>query len=509
MYSPVFLIISIIFSIIFTYLSLTRKKTAFQIVNQMDFGWTLGNSFESYDSSIKIKTPIEQITLWGNEPPKKESFKKLKKYGFKTIRFPVTWMNFMDELGNVDPKWMTSVKEVVDMIISSDLYCILNVHHDSNSGFWLSEGEKAKKKFIILWKQISNEFILYDDHLIFECMNDVVYDGNYNYSLLLLFNQAFIDTIRNSGGNNKDRLLIIAGANKELDLTCSKDYLLPNDPSNKFAISIHYFLPSQFAVEKDDDPWFYFNSDGKKEIIEPMTQWGTENDYKEMFTNFETMKKSFVDKGIPIIITEVGVYTEQKKETESIEEYLFFFFSLSNSYNGISSCLIDKSNKEFGDMNFYDRKNYKWFDEKIGINFKNIYRKNTIKPTDYYFISKKETVKYNTPVQSIIIRTGSKKVINAIYNVKILSTYSYEVGFGVASVDKNGKWFGIKILGQNGNKEYDGTYTYNIDLSNEDINNYVEIQKWWGNDYIIFNNFSIEYNQTYKFFDYEAYKSEL
>ena len=56
----------------------------------------------------------------------------------------------MDESGNVDPKWMTSVKEVVDMIINSDMYCILNVHHDSNSGFWLSEGEKAKKKFIIL-----------------------------------------------------------------------------------------------------------------------------------------------------------------------------------------------------------------------------------------------------------------------------------------------------------------------------------------------------------------------
>ena len=98
----------------------------------------------------------------------------------------------MDESGNVDPKWMTSVKEVVDMIINSDLYCILNVHHDSNSGFWLSEGEKAKEKFIILWNQISNEFILYDDHLIFECMNYVVYDGNYNYSLLLFLTKHLL-----------------------------------------------------------------------------------------------------------------------------------------------------------------------------------------------------------------------------------------------------------------------------------------------------------------------------
>ena len=51
---------------------------------------------------------------------------------------------------------------------------------------------------------------------------DLYYD--YNYSSLLTLNQCFIDTIRNSGGNNIDRLLIVSGANANIDLTCSLSY---------------------------------------------------------------------------------------------------------------------------------------------------------------------------------------------------------------------------------------------------------------------------------------------
>ena len=44
-----------------------------------------------------------------------------------------------------------------------------------------------------------------------------------------------------------------------------------------------------------------------------MTEWGNENDYKEMFNSFETLKEFYTNKGIPIIIVEVMVLTKQKK----------------------------------------------------------------------------------------------------------------------------------------------------------------------------------------------------
>jgi len=42
---------------------------------------------------------------------------------------------------------------------------------------------------------------------------------NFDYNILFDLNLVFVDIIRNSGGNNKERLLIVAGANDELDMT--------------------------------------------------------------------------------------------------------------------------------------------------------------------------------------------------------------------------------------------------------------------------------------------------
>ena len=68
-----------------------------------------------------------------------------------------------------------------------------------------------------------------------------------------------------------------------------------------------------------------------------------------------------------IIIVEVNILTEQKKDPDSIRKFLFSHFSMSSSYDGIMSCLWDTSNKKIGDMNHYDRENDKWYDEKIRI----------------------------------------------------------------------------------------------------------------------------------------------
>ena len=510
-YLNIILIIIFFSSLLLSYLSLITKKTAIQIVNEMDFGWNLANSFECFDinTNRKIDNPDEQITLWGNPIPTKEIFIKLKRYGFKTIRFPVTWMNFMDESGTVDKNWMAYVKQIVDWIINYNMYCILNVHHDGYTNNWLSKGETAKEKFIILWQQIANEFKSYDEHLIFEGINDIEYNGEYNYTLLLLFNQAFIDIIRKSGGYNKVRLLILSGANKDIDLTCSEDYKIPYDPYNRIAISIHYSVPVFFTLERDDDPWYYFDGEGTKIIITPMTKWGDDNHYKEMFSYFEIMKKTFVDKGIPVVITEVGILTEQKKEIESIREYLFFEFSMSISYNGIMSCLLDKSNKIFADINYFDRINYKWFDEKIGENFKKIYRGNFNNPTNYYLTTNKETVKNVNFGQSLYIRIGSKEIIRIMFNVNVLTNYLWSVGFGVISTTKKGLPISIMISGTEGKKEYDGSYTFTVDITNKEMSNSVEVQEWWGYDDIIINYLTVEFDRNYTIFNYDAYKSDL
>ena len=122
-----YLIILTIVSLIINYLHLNVKKSAMEIVNEMGIGYNLGNLFNCFNSSLgQIKNPDYQITLCGNAIPTKKMISSIKKYGFKTIRFPVTWMHFMDDSGKVNSLWMSRVKEVVGWIIEYNMYCILN-----------------------------------------------------------------------------------------------------------------------------------------------------------------------------------------------------------------------------------------------------------------------------------------------------------------------------------------------------------------------------------------------
>ena len=82
-------------SLIFDYLYEMAENNSFEIVRKMGMGYNIANTFDSFSSLKDIETPEEQIGLNGNIPPNKEMIKKIKKYGFKTIRFPVTWMLLM------------------------------------------------------------------------------------------------------------------------------------------------------------------------------------------------------------------------------------------------------------------------------------------------------------------------------------------------------------------------------------------------------------------------------
>ena len=124
-------------------------------------------------------------------------------------------------------------------------YFVINVYNDGYSGNWLYDGLKVKDKYINLWTQIANEFKDYDEHLIFESMDslDILNNGYFDYFSLNKLIQGFIDTIRESGGKNTERLLLISGAMNDLDLTYSSEYIMPKDPSNNLAIGIHYYSP--------------------------------------------------------------------------------------------------------------------------------------------------------------------------------------------------------------------------------------------------------------------------
>jgi len=509
-----FILIAItLLSLIFSYLSMISYKNALDTLKNMGIGYNLGNIFDSYSYDIEeINTPEDQITLNGNIFPTKNMIKKLKKYGFKTIRFPVTWMYFIDDYGNINSDWMLLVKKVIDLIIKEELYCILNIYKDGDYDNWLSFGINVKDKYINLWKQIANEFKYYNNYLIFESMDEVFfYDRetfDFDFGLLLNFNQAFVDIIRNSGGNNIERLLLVAGVHDDLDMTCSLEYKFPVDPSNKLALSLHYYIPVSFTLDYYFEPYNWTDDDGYSYFYEPTLCWGNQDDYFKIITDFELMKNNFVNKGIPIIISEIGVLTEERKKIESIREYLYMIFSISSDYDGIMSCLWDTSNKEYGDMNYYDRENDKWYDDKIKENFMQISRGKYIKPKDFYINTHFETVTISY-YDGFEIKIGSRKPLRAILNVRLLGTLFIDCEFILFSYDTFGRYIEIKFEKSEGKKQYDGAYFFTKDLSKIQCYEYIHVTKYYGYQFIILNNFTVEFEESFQSINYKSYKTAI
>jgi len=489
------IILPTIFIVLLTldYLSNLTKKTSFQIVNEMGIGYNLANSFDSYDYYQEITNADDAITLFGNPIPTKKLIANIKKYGFKTIRFPVTWAYFIDEYGNIDPEWILRVKEVVKWIIEKNIYCILNVYSDTK--FWLT-GIESKNKYINLWKQIAEEFKDFNGFLIFESMNEPLFLSffNYNYDALFDFSQSFIDTIRNSEQYNKERLLIISGMSSNFELTTSPQFKIPIDPANRLAISIKYYIPTEFAT---NEAYWFNNKD----------YWGTSDDYKILLDNFVTLKNIFISKGIPVVIGEVGVVTEKSKELKSIREYLCSVFSLSIEYKGIMACLWDTSNKDFGDMNYYNRLNDEWYDNKIKNILMKISKGNIVKSSDFYIYTNLETLINIEQNYYLTITFGTKKPLRIIINICCGGKLYYDYYFDLYSMDA-GRWrHSIDFDETNSKRNYDGTITYTINLRDIDCNEYFDIYNYYGEVYI--KNITIEYQENFNSFYYDDYKAKI
>ncbi len=77
--------------------------------------------------------------------------------------------------GNIDKEWLDRVNEVVDYVISQDMYCILNTHHERE--YWFKASSSSyntyEKSFAALWEQIARRFRNYGEKLIFEAYNEI------------------------------------------------------------------------------------------------------------------------------------------------------------------------------------------------------------------------------------------------------------------------------------------------------------------------------------------------
>ena len=316
-----------------------RDMSTMQITREMGIGINLGNTFESFGDWIwewGDHTVKSYETAWGSPEIQKEMIEGYKKEGFGVMRLPVHWFNMMTDEYIINSDYVTRVKQIVDWAIDAGLYVILNIHHDEKDFFKNLPNKTAEtiQNYKKIWIQIAEAFKDYDDYLMFEALNEEACWGDiYNtwsgsddgkkevFDYTYQLNQAFVDVIRSSGGNNPERHLLIAGYCTGVDTTCDSMFRLPNDPANRYAISMHYYSPPTFCILTEDADW------GKAQ-----STWGTQDEINELNKNFDLIKSFYIDKGIPVIIGEYGTATENK-EVDSVRNFLYSICKAAYSRN--------------------------------------------------------------------------------------------------------------------------------------------------------------------------------
>ncbi|MDE6619624.1 MAG: glycoside hydrolase family 5 protein [Lachnospiraceae bacterium] len=286
-----------------------ESLSAMDIVNDMRIGWNIGNTLDSTRTDIAgDELPYQFETAWGNPQATQELIDAVLDAGFNVIRIPVSWTNHIGPEPEylITESWMERVQEVVDYAYNKGAYVILNIHHEDWNYPYYDNLDRAAAEMEAVWGQIAEVFRDYDEHLIFEGQNEprkvgtpLEWNGGdaEGWEVVNKTNQVFIDTVRQSGGCNPYRMLMIPGYAANCTVGIQHIVLPEND--NRIIISVHAYEPYDFAL----------NPNGRRE-------WNHDTESIDSLMN--NLKILFLDKGTPVIIGEFGA-VGRENESERAE----------------------------------------------------------------------------------------------------------------------------------------------------------------------------------------------
>jgi len=338
------------------------ESEALAFTRQLKIGWNLGNTFDAtYDAPTKNEMAIE--SMWVGVKTTEEMIEAVKAAGFNTLRIPVSWHNHVDKDFVISEAWLSRVQEVVDWAVKRDMYVILNTHHDVYPEYYYPSEEHyptAERYITTVWAQLAARFAEYDEHLIFESMNeprlkgtDVEwwFDGTDPRALESIecinkLNQAFVNTVRAAGGKNDCRYLMVPGYCAAPGFACADYFRLPEDSAeNRLIVSVHAYTPYAFAL--DEGGTTVFNAAGASST-------------REIATFMNDLYKKFIQNGIPVVIGEFGA-RNKKENLQSRVDFAAYYVAAASA-RGIPCCWWDnhafKGNGEL--FGLLDRRTCEW-----------------------------------------------------------------------------------------------------------------------------------------------------
>lgn len=278
----------------------SQKKTTSEaaFAAKLKRGWNLGNTLDATGSR-----DLTSETSWGQPKTTKQLIDYVHACGFTSIRIPVSWSNHIDRKDQINPEWMSRVQEVVDAAVGDGMYVIIDSHHDNDCYYPSEKKLKASEKYIsTIWTQIAEHFRSYDEHLIFEGMNeprlagtgkewwfaDNDPEGIAAIACVMQLNQTFVNTVRAAGGKNTTRYLMVPSVCASAQNALNAAFSMPDDPAGRTMLSVHAYTPYDFAM----------NSSGG------YSKWNGSHDSDLDF--FRQLNEKFVQKGTAVVIGKFG-----------------------------------------------------------------------------------------------------------------------------------------------------------------------------------------------------------
>lgn len=367
-------------------------KESFRFVNSMGAGFNLGNTFDAINNTTAVEGDANMFLEYDWLSDKEagitthETIDAIKEAGFTTVRIPVSWHNHLDANFNINPEWLAKVTDIVNYALSQDMYVILNIHHDNEkaSGFtspdydpeWAAgnkdcyiypdkEHLDSSVKYVTkIWEQLGNNFKDCDEHLVFETMNEPRQVGNIHewwyadddccheaLECITKINQAAVDTIRSTGGNNSNRFIMVpATSAKAAAAMQSKYFQMPKDSvEDRLILSVHAYEPFDFSMDKTSEGAPTEFTDAMKKSLDDM---------------FDTLYVAFIQQNIPVVIGEFGA--TNRENTQARTNHAAYYYAAARA-RGISCCMWDNSNPtgENEAYRFLDRINKKFIYDSI------------------------------------------------------------------------------------------------------------------------------------------------
>jgi aryl-phospho-beta-D-glucosidase BglC (GH1 family) len=320
------------------------RPTIADIAADMQPGWNLGNTFDSTGGDE---------TSWGNPRVTEELLDQIRAQGFKSIRIPVTWGQHQGGAPDhtIDPAYLDRVEEVVDWALDDGFHVMINIHHDSWQ--WVNtmptNHDAVLDRYSDTWTQVADRFRDADTRLQFESINEPQFANSSGEAaeleLLAELNSVFHEIVRNSGGRNTIRPLVLptlhTGSDPALLDALAAEIAALDDPNLIATVHNYGFWPFSVNIAG----YTRFNAEVQQSLTD----------------QFDLVHAAFTARGVPVVIGEYGLlgFDRHTGTVEQGEKLKFFeFFGHAARERGFTTMLWDNGQH-------FDRTAYTWRDQAL------------------------------------------------------------------------------------------------------------------------------------------------